>query len=98
MPLDFPPGSAFKYNNGGYVILGHVIERLTRQSYEAYVRENILDPLGLQNTGYEHVEAIISRTRAGLSLEEWQDRERRISRDERARMRLVQSIRRSTIS
>ncbi len=59
MPLDFPPGSAFKYNNGAYVILGHLIELLTGQSYEAYVRENILDPLGLRDTGYEHVEAII---------------------------------------
>ncbi len=59
MPLDFLPGSAFKYNNGAYVILGHIIERLTGQTYEAYLRENILDPLGLQNTGYEHVEVIV---------------------------------------
>lgn len=60
MPLDFPPGSAFKYNNGGYVILGHIIERITGQSYEAVLRDNILDPLGLANTGYERVAAIIS--------------------------------------
>ncbi|MGP8232349.1 MAG: serine hydrolase domain-containing protein [Methylovirgula sp.] len=59
MPLDFPPGSAFKYNNGAYVILGHVIELLTGQSYETYVRQNILDPLGLRDTGYEHIEAIV---------------------------------------
>ncbi len=59
MPLDFPPGSAFKYNNGAYVILGHVIELLTGQSYETYLRENILDPLGLNDTGYEHVAAIL---------------------------------------
>ncbi len=68
MPLDFPPGSAFKYNNGGYVILGHIIERLTGQSYETYVRDNILDPLGLHNTGYEHVEAIIPERVPGYRL------------------------------
>ncbi|MEJ0051450.1 MAG: serine hydrolase domain-containing protein [Methylovirgula sp.] len=68
MPLDFPPGSAFKYNNGGYVILGHVIEHLTGRSYEAYVRENILEPLGLRNTGYEHVEAIIPERVPGYRL------------------------------
>jgi D-alanyl-D-alanine carboxypeptidase len=68
MPLDFPPGSAFKYNNGGYVILGHVIEHLTGQSYETYVRENILEPLGLRNTGYEHVEAIIPERVPGYRL------------------------------
>ncbi len=59
MPLDFPPGSTFKYNNGGYVVLGHIIELLTGQSYEDYVRGNIFDPLGLKDTGYEHVAAIL---------------------------------------
>ncbi len=68
MPLDFPPGSAFTYNNGGYVILGHIIELLTGQSYEAYVRENILNPLGLHNTGYEHIEAIIPERVPGYRL------------------------------
>jgi D-alanyl-D-alanine carboxypeptidase len=52
-PLHFPPGSAFKYNNGGYVILGHILERLTGMSYEAYLKRNILRPLGLDDTGYE---------------------------------------------
>ena len=51
LPLDFPPGSAFKYNNGAYVILGHVIELLSGQSYEAYLRENILYSAGLARHG-----------------------------------------------
>jgi D-alanyl-D-alanine carboxypeptidase len=58
-PLEFAPGSQFKYCNGGYVILGQVIERLSGLAYEDYVREKILLPLGLRNTGYEHVETII---------------------------------------
>ena len=58
-PLDFAPGTKFKYNNGGYVILGQVIERLGQEPYEDYVRANILLPLGLGNTGYEHVETVI---------------------------------------
>jgi D-alanyl-D-alanine carboxypeptidase len=65
LPLDFLAGSAFKYNNGAYVILGHIIERLTGQSYETYLRENILVPLGLKNTGYEHVDAIIPERARG---------------------------------
>jgi D-alanyl-D-alanine carboxypeptidase len=68
MPLDFRPGSAFKYNNGGYVILGRIIELLTCQSYETYVHENILEPLGLHNTGYEHVEPIIPERVPGYRL------------------------------
>jgi D-alanyl-D-alanine carboxypeptidase len=68
MALDFPPGSAFKYNNGGYVILGRIIEILTCRSYETYVRESILDLLGLRDTGYEHVEPIIPERVAGYRL------------------------------
>lgn len=60
-PLEFPPGTQFKYCNGGYVILGQVIERLSQKPYEDYVREKILRPLGLDNTGYEHVATIIPR-------------------------------------
>ncbi len=58
-PLDFAPGTKFKYCNGGYVILGQVIERLSGLTYEDYVRENILTPLGLSSTGYEHFETVI---------------------------------------
>jgi D-alanyl-D-alanine carboxypeptidase len=58
-PLEFAPGTKFKYNNGGYVILGQVIERLSGEPYEDYIRDDILAPLGLSSTGYAHVETII---------------------------------------
>jgi len=72
MPLDFPPGSAFKYNNGGYVILGHIIELITGQRYEAVLRDNILAPLGLRQTGYEHDEAIIPERVPGYRFKDGQ--------------------------
>ncbi|HTJ01267.1 MAG TPA: serine hydrolase [Methylovirgula sp.] len=59
LPLLFQPGTHFKYNNGGYVLLGHVIERLTGQTYESYLQQNLLRPLGLDDTGYEHTDALI---------------------------------------
>lgn len=64
-PLEFPPGTRFKYCNGGYIILGHVIERLSGRSYEDYVGVNLLLPLGLNDTGYEHVETVIPRLTRG---------------------------------
>jgi D-alanyl-D-alanine carboxypeptidase len=67
-PLDFVPGTKFKYCNGGYVILGQVIERLSGKPYEDYIRENILAPLGLGNTGYEHVDMLIPRRVPGYRL------------------------------
>ena len=45
--LDFDPGSRFAYSNFGYMLLGRVIEKTSGQPYEAYVREKVLDPLGL---------------------------------------------------
>lgn len=68
-PLHFAPGSAFKYNNGGYVILGHVLERLTEMTYEAYLTQNILRPLGLDNTGYEKTDEILPFGARGYRLD-----------------------------
>src|SRR6201999_2620197 len=59
LPLQFQPGEHFKYNNGGYALLGHVIEHLTGLSYEAYLQQNLLQPLGLHDTGFEHTETLI---------------------------------------
>lgn len=45
------PGSEYEYSNLAVGLLGHVIERATGKSYEALVRERILDPLGMNTTG-----------------------------------------------
>ncbi|MCW0233316.1 MAG: beta-lactamase family protein [Ferrovibrio sp.] len=44
--LDFDPGSRHAYSNIGYCILGRVIERVSGQTYEAFVRQHILTPAG----------------------------------------------------
>jgi CubicO group peptidase (beta-lactamase class C family) len=53
-PLDFEPGSAWSYSNTGYLLLGLIIEQASGQSYEAFLQENIFDPLGMVDTGYDH--------------------------------------------
>ena len=45
--LDFTPGTQFHYSNLGYSILGTVIEEITGQEYETYVRDSILAPLDI---------------------------------------------------
>lgn len=45
--LDFAPGERYAYSNFGYCLLGRVIEKLTTQSYESYVKENVLAPIGI---------------------------------------------------
>ncbi|MCA9049847.1 MAG: serine hydrolase, partial [Planctomycetaceae bacterium] len=45
--LDFAPGQRYAYSNFGYNLLGRVIEKVSGQEYEAYVREHVLAPLSI---------------------------------------------------
>ncbi len=63
--LLFPPGERFEYSNTNYVLLGMVIEAASGQSYEVYLREKILAPLGLKQTGYDDLTVILPRRAAG---------------------------------
>lgn len=45
--MDFDPGSRFAYSNFGYCILSRIIEKVTGQSYQNYVNNQILIPLGI---------------------------------------------------
>ena len=49
--LRFEPGKGYGYSNAGYFILGLVIEKVTGKTYEAVLHEQILEPLGMANTG-----------------------------------------------
>lgn len=51
-PLNFAPGTGEQYSNPGYALLAAVIELVSGQTYDEFVRANILAPLGLQNTGF----------------------------------------------
>jgi CubicO group peptidase (beta-lactamase class C family) len=65
--LEFEPGSKFLYNNSGYFLLGAIIERVTGKPYEQVLKENIFDPLGMKNTGYDHYDTIIPKRATGYS-------------------------------
>ena len=45
--LTFDPGTVFSYSNMGFLVLGEVIEKKTGMTYENYVNQNILAPLGI---------------------------------------------------
>src|SRR5690242_2552197 len=64
-PLDFQPGEKWSYSNSGYVLLGHVIEKVSGQSYEAFLQERIFAPLGMKNTGYDHNADVLPHRAAG---------------------------------
>lgn len=51
-PLQFDPGTDYSYSNVGYSLLGIIIERQSGQGYETYLREELLLPAGLAESGY----------------------------------------------
>jgi CubicO group peptidase (beta-lactamase class C family) len=65
--FEFEPGSKFSYNNSGYFLLGAIIEKVTGKSYEQVLKENILDPLGMKNTGYDWHSPLIPKRAAGYA-------------------------------
>ena len=65
LPLEFEPGEQFKYSNSGYVLLTQIIETVAEQPYAEYLQVNILDPLGMKDTGYEIPQTVISNLAQG---------------------------------
>ena len=47
LPQLAPLGSQWSYNNAGFSVAGHIIERVTGQTFEAALQELVLEPLGL---------------------------------------------------
>jgi D-alanyl-D-alanine carboxypeptidase len=52
-PLGFEPGRQSQYSNGGYLLLGAVIEAVSERSYRDYVSQQIFAPLGMTASGFE---------------------------------------------
>ncbi len=51
-PLGFEPGTGYGYSNVGYALLGLIVERVSGETYEAFLRQQLLLPAGLADTGY----------------------------------------------
>ncbi len=67
LPLEFEPGSQFKYDNSGYFLLGVLLEKVTGKKYEDVLREQIFAPLGMKDTGYDRSDVILSRRATGYA-------------------------------
>jgi len=64
-PLEFQPGEKWNYSNSGYVLLGYLIEKISQQSYRQFVQENIFNPMGMKDSGYDSNSEIILHRAAG---------------------------------
>ncbi|HWP54788.1 MAG TPA: serine hydrolase [Pyrinomonadaceae bacterium] len=65
--LEFEPGTKFVYDNSGYFLLGAIIEKVTGKPYEQVLKENIFDPLGMMNSGYDRWGTILNKRATGYT-------------------------------
>ncbi|MBM7621956.1 CubicO group peptidase (beta-lactamase class C family) [Bacillus tianshenii] len=61
----FTPGERFHYNNAGFVLLGMVVERVTRESFTRYVEQNIFLPCEMKDSGYFSFDQLPADTATG---------------------------------
>jgi len=64
-PLQFQPGEQWAYTNLGYIVLGYLIEKISGQTYEEFVHENVFKPLGMNDSGLMSFVTIIPRRASG---------------------------------
>lgn len=67
-PLEFEPGTEFRQNNTGYYLLGAIVEAVTGQTYATALRERILAPLQMDNTGCEAEGEVLEKRATGYEL------------------------------
>lgn len=65
LELQFEPGAQYSYSNSGYFLLGVIIEKVTGKTYEAVLKEQIFDPLGMNDTGFDHHSTILKNRATG---------------------------------
>jgi len=68
-PYDFNPGEKYSYCNSGYVLLGLIIEKVSGQSYESFIRKTFFKPLGMRDTGVYPSGAPLPGEALGYSFE-----------------------------
>jgi CubicO group peptidase (beta-lactamase class C family) len=62
--LNFAPGTDFRYNNGGYTMLGAIVRRVSGQSLHDFAAANIFKPLGMTSTHFHDDPTLIVPNRA----------------------------------
>lgn len=57
-PPNFAPGQGCRYCNGGYLLLGLMVERATGQQYRDYVAEHVFAPAGMTRSGFFRMDVV----------------------------------------
>lgn len=69
-PLDFEPGTKMEYNNSGYVLLGHLIETISKDTYANFIQQNIFQKAGMTQSRYATDRSLIPQRALGYHLKD----------------------------
>jgi CubicO group peptidase (beta-lactamase class C family) len=64
-PLEFAPGSQFKYSNTNFEILGLIIEKASGKKYGDLLRERIFEPAGMKESGLDSDDLVLAKRAEG---------------------------------
>lgn len=64
------PGTTYEYSNMGFAMLGEIIRVVSGKSYQSYINDNILKPLGMTHTVWEYAQAPAELLARGYRLQE----------------------------
>lgn len=62
------PGIGYEYSNTGFALLGYIVQKVSGESYEQYIDEHILRPLGMTHTYWEYTRVPPERLALGYRL------------------------------
>lgn len=65
--LLFKPGKKVGYSNSGMVLLGAIIEKIIGMEYKDYLKQRILDPLGMNDSGIVYPEEVFANRAIGYN-------------------------------
>lgn len=69
-PLEFDPGTQYRYSNSGYFLLGAIIEKVSGLTYPRFLEARIFTPLGMKDTAYEGFERSNAPRATGYSAKD----------------------------
>lgn len=65
--LAHEPGTIYSYCNAGYIILGRIIEKVTRKTFEQNVHSRIFEPLAMHHSGYDRNRTVLEKRASGYT-------------------------------
>ncbi|MFB4169384.1 serine hydrolase domain-containing protein [Virgibacillus sp. JSM 102003] len=64
-PMKFPAGEKFHYNNAGYILLGLIVEQVSKLEFSEYVQQYIFSKANMESSGYFSFDSLPSNTALG---------------------------------